>query len=122
MAARKRCRLEDFQDHKKKSQEAELEEKTQLSQLLFRFIAGTLLTLLLILLAGPSSTTHTVARAMLLFLAAGLTVLGLSRVDPSIFTRSNQLILLIVLQVLLYQSVVFMHARNGWSLYLVPLP
>jgi putative nucleotidyltransferase with HDIG domain len=122
--ARKLRKIDDFLSGRKKSQETVLEEKTRLSNRLFRAGVGLLLTVLLIALAGPAEPAYTLARGCLIFLVVGMMVLSLRAIQPGLFERAtafNQLILLVVIEVLLYQLAVFMYTEEGWSMFIAPL-
>ena len=122
--ARKLRKIDAFLSGRRKSAETVLEEKTRLSNFIFRLGVGLLLTLLLIALGGPAEPVYALARGGLILLTVGIVVLSLNVVQPGLFSRPtafNQLVLLVVVEVLLYQFVVLMHADEGWSVYLVPL-
>jgi hypothetical protein len=127
--AKKRRKLDDFLSQRKKTQEAQLEEHTQLSNLLFRLGVGALLTLLLLGLkvlrfqdrSPAPDVTFIASLGVLLFVLMGLVVLNIRRTQPGLFSRAssfNQFTVLIVLEVLLFECI----CMAEWSPYLAPLP
>ena len=119
--AKKRRKLDEFLSQKRQSADDALEEKTQLSNRLFRLLVGLCLTVLLVFLARPEHLSGYLGTFILVSVVVSLVVCSLQRIRPGIFARPsafNQLIVLVVLQVLLHQAVLFLN----WSPYLIPLP
>lgn len=120
---KKKRRLEQFLNPRRKNQETVLVERSQLSSKLFRLAVGVLLTFFLAVLVRPPDLPYSAAAGLGLFLSI-LTVLGglcLQVIRPGVFDRPssfNKFVLLVLLEMGLFRLLTFM----GWSPLLVPLP
>lgn len=119
--AKRRKKLDELLHSRRASHESVLEEKTQLSNFLFRCCVSVVLLLCLIALAGPSTWSAALGLSLLFGALAILGTVSVSRLAPGLFpgpSQFNQFILLVLGTALVYKFIL----TKGWSPYLTPLP
>ncbi len=117
-------RLEQYLARRRQNQDAALEEGTRISNRLFRLGVGSVLVLIMVLLASsPYERTPTfmIGAAILIVLAAALSAACLNRVQHQLFERPSTFNQFVVLLLLLLGAHRFI-AAMGWSPFLTPLP
>jgi putative nucleotidyltransferase with HDIG domain len=118
---KKRRRLDQFLHSRRQTQEALLQEQTQLSSRLFRVTVGATVVAGCLILVQPPTWTSAVGMGVLFGLTAWLGGSIVARLQPRLSLDAagfNQFILLVAATVLAAKLFLAM----GWSPYLAPLP
>jgi hypothetical protein len=116
---KKRRKLDQFLNQRKKNHEMVLAERTKLSKRFFRFAIGALLAFFLALQVNRPTWSYALGLGLLLVLLTVFGGLCLNRLRPGVFDRPasfHKFVLLVLVTVGLYRLV------KPWSPFLVPLP
>ena len=118
--AKKKRRLEQYVNTRRKNPEVVLAERAQLSNRIFRLFVGVALTILLAFLIRPPDVPQSAGLAIFLVVVTLLGGFCLHRLQPGAFERPssfNKFVLLLCFEVGLCRFLQFM----GWSPLLAPL-